>query len=62
MSQPKEINDDVVAAMKKYRIKFGLDYPLVFTEWITAKETLADIRRRIARNDPYPDEEDPDLV
>ena len=65
MSQPKEVNEKVLKAMEEYRIKFGLDFPLVFSEGISAKQILRNIRRRIADNDPYPDgfmDKDPDLA
>lgn len=63
MSQAKEVNDEVLRAMEEYRIKFGRGFPLVFSSGITARQILADIRRRIEANDPYPDDfmdKDPD--
>ena len=65
MSQLKEVNEEVLRAMEEYRTKFGRGFPLVFSSGITARQILANIRRRIEQNDPYPDDfmdKDPDFV
>lgn len=56
MSEPREINEAVVRAMRRYERVFGKEYPIGYMPQETAEEIVAEIERRIRENDPAPDE------
>lgn len=56
MSEPREITQEVRAAMSRYEMVFGKEYPVGFMPEESADEILAEIERRIRENDPAPDE------